>query len=526
MLILACIAFIQHEKDNISNLSTNQLQAETPNGLNHNACVGCMIDRARGLHATENREGKTVKHDDASRSVTEKNLWREYCPCTCEKEGATRSVFPSDILMSMIRTPPSRSEEEELAELTRTIDRSRKRHLSIGLLRGDLVQDRLALQESTASPLLKKAKSGGQSGEAGASPASSPEPYFSPTGTEPGPRRISTAGNPAAGTEMAMTMAEFRAYMDDNTNKSLANANKRLDKVDGNLSSVKATVSQIDNTVRENSKRLDEQMIDIRANKQDILAIKDEIDQIKKGQPKPRVTTPVTSDTRPTATEEENFRKARRSLRLWPIAGRNTDELWTNTGLFLGTKLGMKGKLDQTSIDSVSRVTVPSGPGVVDEALVVFVDNRVRDLVMGAAALLAPCVTADGKPTAGLRIEVPAHLQRNFRILFRFGQTLRSRHGAGTRRHVKFDDLDGTLYLNVRLPGDEAWSKVSVDMARRGIRAREVLSSEALERRLDITGPLQERVRAASASAPNPPANRDFEGASAWTARRSESTSS
>lgn len=43
---------------------------------------------------------------------------------------------------------------------------------------------------------------------------------------------------------------------------------------------------------------------------------------------------------------------------------------------------------------------------------------------------------------------------------------MRARHGEGTKRHVKFDDFTGSLYANVKLPGDDAWTRVTPDMAR------------------------------------------------------------
>ena len=50
------------------------------------------------------------------------------------------------------------AEEQELELISRTIDRSRKRLLSPGVLRGELAADRLLQQEAGASPLLKKSK--------------------------------------------------------------------------------------------------------------------------------------------------------------------------------------------------------------------------------------------------------------------------------------------------------------------------------------------------------------------------------
>ena len=47
-----------------------------------------------------------------------------------------------------------------------------------------------------------------------------------------------------------------------------------------------------------------------------------------------------------------------------------------------------------------------------------------------------------------------------------FGTRLRARHGAGTKRHIKFDDFSGLLFANIKLPGDETWTKVTATTAR------------------------------------------------------------
>ena len=170
-------------------------------------------------------------------------------------------------------------------------------------------------------------------------------------------------------------------------------------------------------------------------------------------------------------------------------------------------------------IESVKRVDIPSGPAVRMEVLVQFKDAEKRDAVMGAASKLATCVTEDGKPTAGIRIQVPPKLLPVFRTLFRYGQNIRSRHGPGTRRHVKFDDALQTLYLNAKLPGDERWSQVSFEMARRGIRTKRESEDVDIERRFDIGGPCfpDERRRAASTGSSTPMQT------TSWNNRRTES---
>lgn len=83
------------------------------------------------------------------------------------------------------------------------------------------------------------------------------------------------------------------------------------------------------------------------------------------------------------------------------------------------------------------------------------------------------------------------------------------------------------LFLNVKLPNDATWSKVTEDVARRGLRAREMSRNGELEKRLDINGPMSElpRPRAASESDQpmqvSVPAGRPIP---SWTGRRNSST--
>ena len=95
----------------------------------------------------------------------------------------------------------------------------------------------------------------------------------------------------------------------------------------------------------------------------------------------------------------------------------------------------------------------------------------VRDNIVSHSANLAPCVDDGGKPTAGLRLEIPRELNDTFKLLSRFGTCLRARHGVGTKNHIKFDDFTGSLYSNVKLPGDETWTRVSPATAREDLTA-------------------------------------------------------
>ena len=396
---------------------------------------------------------------DRSDQPSQRNL---PVPCLVKEDFANLRMSRR---ASTARQAEAEKIDEEIEDLCRSLDRSRKRHLSEGLVRGDLVHDRLAVQEASASPLLKRQRSRAE--------------------TDHGK-------TPPSDNKMAMTMADFKAYMEENSNK-------RFDKLEGTMAGITDAVRNVEREVKSNSEKIDKHEDQIRS-------IRNELDKVSKGpagtgnaRPSNGVSWASIAASTPALPPEDDreYQEARRSLRLWPIPGATTEEVWRSACSFMGQKLGLGSSLSEGMIEMVGRVGTPSGPGVVNEAMVRFKEVSTRDLVMGASNKLAP-YTQDGRPTAGIRIEIPKRMKPDFRTLFKYGRNLRARHGEGTRRHVKFDDSDGTLFLNVKLPGDEQWSRVSVEVAKRGMRAKEILSDEALERRLDITGPASIGSKAAA----------------------------
>ena len=374
----------------------------------------------------------------------------------------------------------SQKEDRELQEIIGSLERSRKRNLSDGLLRGDQARDRLSLQEAGASPLLKRTR----------------EREITPP-----------PGN------MAMSMADFRVYMDENTNKTLKN--------------LQTSLTQIDDAVKGNSARLDRQEATIRLNQAGVSELREEVRRLKdrpQEMSTPKIPRSRPNPTPPSGLTDEGlaeYTRARNSLRLWPIRGDSKEEIWRATQTFLTTNLRLGNSISENMIEDIVAARIPSGPGVDREAIITFKDARTRDLVMGSASKLAEYIDSNGKPTAGMRMEIPSFLQQEFRVLFRYGQTLRTRHGVGTRRHVKFDEMEKSLYLNVRLPRDDRWSLVSLEMAKRGLRTKELIDGDRLEQRLDIGGPIQDKPRSMSLgdNAGQPP------GSSGWTGRRAESVS-
>ena len=168
------------------------------------------------------------------------------------------------------------------------------------------------------------------------------------------------------------------------------------------------------------------------------------------------------------------FNSARRSLRVWPVEGTCQEQIWENVGDFLHITLGIPtSDLCQDDIEEVVRAchTGTVSDLVNNKVLVKFFDKKKRDMVMSSSPMLAGCVDQNGRPTAGIRLEIPPELADTFRLLARFGTRLRARHGEGTKRHIKFDDFAGSLYANIKLPGDTTWTKVSPAAAREDLEA-------------------------------------------------------
>lgn len=203
-----------------------------------------------------------------------------YFTAVQERTGLSRCAEWSCLHFQMkVKSPKELSAREafdvELESLVKSIDPSRKRNLSAGLLRRDQAVDRLAIQEASASPVLKKLKP-----------------------------------------NMALTREEFLASMRDQTDRITA----RLDNVDGSILVLKSDLTKVNNNVTSNTSRIDKQDDEIRANRVRLASLEDEV---KRAKTSDQTATPVTPRTgqlcRVGAREEKAFLLARRPLRLWPV---------------------------------------------------------------------------------------------------------------------------------------------------------------------------------------------------------------
>ena len=203
----------------------------------------------------------------------------------------------------------------------------------------------------------------------------------------------------------------------------------------------------------------------------------------------------------------EDYLKARRSIRLWSVAGTTEAEVWGNAGKFLHGPLAVpESDMGQDDVEAVFPVHDPTRPeSIKDEVVVRFKSRKVRDMVMSHSTNLAGCVGPDGRPTEGTKLEIPGELKDTFCLLSRFGTRLRARHGDGTKRHVKFDDFAGSLFSNIKLPGDTKWTRVTPEMARSDLEASLKEENEANQRRLAtklVPGPRERLHRQAVETVP------------------------
>ena len=236
------------------------------------------------------------------------------------------------------------------------------------------------------------------------------------------------------------------------------------------LKSFNSNLGALTKRVEDNSSRIDATQTATQVNGKaieahglDISSLRDRVSALEKsGASAPGGTTVATVR----ASLSPDYMLARRSLRLWPIVGSSIQDIWGGVGDFIHDLLKIStADAGQDDIEDIHRPTQQGGGAVNNEVVVVFRDKKIRDLIMSGTVNLASAVDGAGKPTAGVRLEIPKELDDTFRLLARFGTRLRARHGPGTKRHVKFDDFAGSLYTNVKLPGDNEWTRVSPQMA-------------------------------------------------------------
>ena len=301
----------------------------------------------------------------------------------------------------------------------------------------------------------------------------------------------------------ARMQARMQAFMEaqfKTTNDNIRKMNNSITKINDKVGINSRNLDRLRQTVDENSDSTDIELQKIHeimkekdeSHKKEMQELREELKLLKNRAPAPdseknmktirdkldKLEAPSTLPaTRPgldgDCSLDVDFSRARRSFRIWPMPHTASD-IRTDALSFITEKLRVpRSYLSLDDIEEVRRVAQrrrkPKNGGytdpVHDEVMVRLRSSALRDYVSGHVANLSSFVDDNGRPTAGLRMEIPDHLRTQFQDLQSYGRALYKQHGTGFKRHVRFDDREKTLYMDIRLPGSDDWLFVDHKMA-------------------------------------------------------------
>lgn len=198
--------------------------------------------------------------------------------------------------------------------------------------------------------------------------------------------------------------------------------------------------------------------------------------------------------------EEKQYWFARRSLRCWPVRGDSEAALLRAVGEFIGSKLRVPASMvEERDIEEVRRLTPrarrphmrggnENGQAIKDEVLIVLKDVNTRDTLLRHASNLSAWRDERGPNSIGVRLHIPTHLIGKFNVLNQHGFDLRRKYGGGLKRHIRFDDSEMQLLMDVKLPDQEEWMRVDYDFALEVTRATRKSTTLSARGRLSSLG--------------------------------------
>ena len=149
--------------------------------------------------------------------------------------------------------------------------------------------------------------------------------------------------------------------------------------------------------------------------------------------------------------QEEKFWDCRRALRIWPVPGADEEGLRN----FLKDKLAMDATFIEEDLGPVViKRNLEKRPRNKDEICVYFENKQVRDHVKAKGPNLA-----NYREEAGMRLQIPDHLQKDFRALMSVAYDLKKKN-PDLRRNVKFDEESLGLYMDVCMEKDGSWKRI------------------------------------------------------------------
>ena len=158
--------------------------------------------------------------------------------------------------------------------------------------------------------------------------------------------------------------------------------------------------------------------------------------------------------------ERSDYVKCRKSVRIWPVV-QTTEGLEADCTRFLQSVLLIPHEIIQRlDFVKVSRLGQSRRSKIRDEVLIELATLQQRDIIQSYAVNLAK-----KSGTAGIRMEIPQHLEGDFRLLEEHAGLLNKRR-PGTKRSVKFDDIAQGLCIDIKLPDSEQWHRFTTSQIR------------------------------------------------------------
>lgn len=251
-------------------------------------------------------------------------------------------------------------------------------------------------------------------------------------------KRVEAANNAHKLPRIMANEDAFFKRMTDYMDNKFGGVNERLEEVSSTVAKNSKEISTLKKQVEEiqsgaSLEKKVEEMVKKSIEKQappasrinkDMRRVENEMEKIK------ALQLVRSSDKKDTSQEERHYWWSRRAVRIWPVKGSTSQELWKETGEFFFNILDVpKTNLSEDSVENVRRIFPTRSRGntrtkVRDEVRVLFKDIETRDMIYSYAPNLA-----ERRNEAGMRLEIPGHLLGQFKTLEKYGRQLKSTRG-------------------------------------------------------------------------------------------------
>ena len=113
--------------------------------------------------------------------------------------------------------------------------------------------------------------------------------------------------------------------------------------------------------------------------------------------------------------KDRSFWRARHSIRVWPVEGMTEPDMREAFVMFVRLALRIsENEIADLKIEAVRRTRSSPKSRIHLEVCVTFSDMIIRDEIASKGRMLADYVDEDGRPSAGIRMDIPPFLTSTF----------------------------------------------------------------------------------------------------------------